>query len=52
MKNNGKEKGQEERRNGVCVEFSSCPLCLALVNVLKLHLTKRFSTLALSEMSH
>jgi len=40
-----------ERENGVCTEFSNCPLRSALVNVLKLHLTKRFSTLALSEMS-
>ena len=42
---------EDEGEESVYVEYHSCPLPWELVNILMLHLTKLFSTLALSEMS-
>ena len=42
---------EDEGEESVCAESHNCPLPWELVNILMLHLTKLFLTLALSEMS-
>ena len=42
---------EDEGEESVCAESHNCPLPWELVNILMLHLTKLFFTLALSEMS-